>query len=256
MRRALSCALLTASLCGLGTPRRPPSEAPRRETIQGRRVTVEYGRAELKGRALESLIAQLPDDRVWRAGADEVTTLTTEGDLLLDCLSGSSCTRNRRPGGGRRVRAGRYSVYVSAPQEGDWSLILNSDPGIELGALAKVMGFPVPEGDARRLWPHLEGYNMNRAHERRRDRGHGGRPGDHETGHRQSPGRSIHDPPRALGLDQALTLTLAWADRTWSVELNGARSRASVDEDPSGAGSGGRGAAASASKRKDVKSRS
>ena len=37
--------------------------------IQGKRVTVDYGRAELKGRALESLIAQLPDDRVWRAGA-------------------------------------------------------------------------------------------------------------------------------------------------------------------------------------------
>ena len=186
-------------------------------------MTVEYGRAELKGRTLESLIAQLPDDRVWRAGADEVTTLTTEGDLWLDSLSGSSCTRSRRPSGGRRLRAGRYSVYVSAPQEGDWSLILNSDLGIELGALAQVMGFSVPESDAQRLWPHLEGYNMNRARNVAGIAAHGGRPGDHEAGHRPS-SRSIHSRSRLepSGSD-ALTLTLAWADRTWSVDLNAGR---------------------------------
>ena len=99
MRRALPCALFTASLCCLAyaqAAQRGTAEG----TIQGKRVTVDYGRAELKGRALESLIAQLPDDRVWRAGADEITTLTTEGALSLDSLSGSSCSRNRRPSGG------------------------------------------------------------------------------------------------------------------------------------------------------------
>jgi hypothetical protein len=185
-------------------------------------VTVDYGQPELKRRSLESLIAQLPDDRVWRAGADEVTILTTEGELSLDSLSGSSCSRSRRPCGGRKVAAGKYSVYVSAPQEGDWSLILNSDPGIELGALAKAMDFPVPESAARLLWPHLEGYNMNRAH------GVAGIAGTEVARVILRPG--IANPPVdpfTITLEpsgsNALTLTLAWADRTWSVDLNGAR---------------------------------
>jgi DUF2911 family protein len=221
MKRALSCALLIGSLC-------PPAQARAAQrgtaegTIQGKKVTVEYGRAELKGRSLESLIAQLPDDRVWRAGADEVTTLTTEGELSLDCLTGSSCTRIRRPGGGRKVAAGKYSVYVSAPREGDWLLILNSDPGIELGALAQVMGFSVPESDAKRLWPHLEGYNMNRG------RNVAGIAGTEVARVVMRPG-AANPPvdPFTIRLEpsssNALTLTIAWADRTWSVDLNAGR---------------------------------
>jgi hypothetical protein len=221
MRRSLPCALFTASLCSLAYAQAAP-RGTAEGTIQGKRVTVDYGRAELKGRSLESLITQLPDDRVWRAGADEVTTLTTEGDLWLDSLCGDSCGRIRRPSGGRRLRAGRYSVYVSAPQEGDWSLILNSDPGIELGALAKVMGFPVPESAAHRLWPHLEGYNMNRAHDV------AGIAATEVARVIMRPGTAnpLVD-PFTISLEPAgpdvLTLTLAWADRTWSVDLNASR---------------------------------
>jgi hypothetical protein len=221
MKRAFSAALCAASLCNPAY-----AQAVQRATaegiILGRKVTVEYGRAELKGRSLESLIAQLPDDRVWRAGADEVTMLTTDGELSLDSLSGSSCSRSRRPCGGRKVAAGRYSIYVSAPQEGDWSLMLNSDPGIELGALAQAMGFSVPEGEAKRLWPHLEGYNMNRA------RAVVGIAATEVARVIMRPGRA--DPPvdpftislQSAGAD-ALTLTLAWADRTWSVDLKAGR---------------------------------
>ena len=236
MRRALPCALLAASLSSSAhaqAARRGTAEG----TIQGKRVTVEYGRAELKGRTLESLIAQLPDDRVWRAGADEVTIFTTEGDLSLDSLCGSSCGRIRRPSGGRRLRAGRYSVYVSAPQEGDWSLILNSDAGIELGALAQVMAFTVPESEAQRLWPHLEGYNMNRAHNV------AGIAATEVARVIMRPG-TANPPvdPFTISLEPAgpdvLTLTLAWADRTWSVDLNGGRLTTSRDQSSGGCLSG------------------
>ena len=221
MKRALLCALVTASLCGLADAqgaKRGTAEG----TIQGEKVTVDYGRAELKGRSLDSLIAQLPADRVWRAGADEVTTLTTQGDLSLDSLSGAACTRVRCPSGGRRLVAGKYSVYVSAPREGAWSLILNSDPGIELGALATTLGFSVPGSAAKRLWPHLEGYNMNRANQV------AGIAGTEVA--RVIMKRGTASPPVdpfAISLEpsgaNALTLTLAWADMTWSVDLNGGR---------------------------------
>lgn len=210
--------LVAAALLGPGYAR-GAERGVAEGTIQGRRVIVDYGRAELKGRSLASLVAQLPDDRVWRAGADEVTTLTTEGALSVDGLSGSSCSRNRKPSGRRRVPAGKYSVYVSAPREGDWLLILNADRGIELGALAKAMGFSVPESAAQRLWPHLEGYNLNRA--------------KLVSGIAQQeiarvvmrPG--VADPPvdpftiRLEPSGSALTMTLAWANQTWSMDLNG-----------------------------------
>src|SRR5262245_18790109 len=126
------------------------------------KVTIEYGRPELKGRSLDALLAQLPEDRVWRAGTDEVTTLTTEGALALASMSGAACTRLRAPVEGRKVPAGKYTVYVSLPPSGVASLILNADPGIELGALGKILGFPVSAGESKTMWPHLEGYNFNR----------------------------------------------------------------------------------------------
>src|SRR5262245_6127635 len=93
-------------------------------SIGGRKVTIEYGRPELKGRSLDALLAQLPEDRVWRAGTDEATTLTTEGALALESMSGAACTRLRAPVEGRKVPAGRYTLYVSAPPSGAVSLIL------------------------------------------------------------------------------------------------------------------------------------
>jgi len=213
------CTLAATSLCSLayghGAERGTAEGA-----IRGKKVRVEYGRAELKGRSLDSLIAALPDDRVWRAGTDEVTTLTTEGDLVLDCLSGSACTRARAPAGGRKVRAGKYTVYISAPPNGAYSLILNSDPGLELGELGRILGFSVPESDARRLWPHVEGYNLNRAN---------GAAGIAQTEVARAPMRpGTADPPVdpfTIRLEPSsssgLTLTFAWVDKTWSVDLHG-----------------------------------
>ena len=124
------------------TPRpRPPAAA--RETVtatlNGKKVAIDYGRPALNGRKVDELVAQIPADRVWRAGANEVTTLTTDTDLLI---------------GGKKVPAGKYSVYIYAPATGDWALILNSDPGVPLKTI-----FPAaPPERADHLWPILDGY--------------------------------------------------------------------------------------------------
>ena len=97
-----------------------PPPAPR-ETVTaavgGQQVTIEYGRPSLRGRPITELIALLPDDRIWRAGVDAVSTFTTAADVMV---------------GGTRVPAGAYTLYVHAPVEGDWSLVLNRDPGVHL----------------------------------------------------------------------------------------------------------------------------
>ena len=55
------------------------SQAPSpRETVTaevgGASVSVEYGRPSLGGRSFSELISQLPGDRMWRAGSEQVTS--------------------------------------------------------------------------------------------------------------------------------------------------------------------------------------
>jgi hypothetical protein len=117
----------------------PPPRGKATAAISGKSITIDYGRPALKGRSMDDLFKQLPPDRVWRAGQNQVTTLTTEGDILV---------------GAKKVPAGKYSVYVHISPAGDWSLILNKDLGIEL-----VKIWPkAPPNMAREPWPYYEDY--------------------------------------------------------------------------------------------------
>jgi hypothetical protein len=80
-------------------------------TLKGKKITIEYGRPYLKGRKLGEELA--PYGKVWRTGADEATTLTTEVDLNI---------------GGTKVPAGKYTLYT-LPSEGTWKLIINKQTG-------------------------------------------------------------------------------------------------------------------------------
>ena len=55
----------------------------------------------------------VPYGKVWRTGANEATTLTTETDLTI---------------GGAKVPAGTYTLYT-LPSEGAWKLIINKQTG-------------------------------------------------------------------------------------------------------------------------------
>ena len=46
-------------------------------------MAIEYGRPASAGRTVEALTAQLPADRIWRAGENQVTTLTTDTDVMI-----------------------------------------------------------------------------------------------------------------------------------------------------------------------------
>jgi len=85
-----------------------------RTSIDGKNISIEYGRPILKGRTMESLMKQLPPDRVWRAGAGPITVLSTAADLMI---------------GGEKVPAGNYSLYMYCPEKGDYALLVNSEIG-------------------------------------------------------------------------------------------------------------------------------
>lgn len=91
--------------------KRPSPPATTECTINGKKVTIEYSRPSLKGRHVGKELA--PYGEVWRTGANEATTLTTETDLDI---------------GGVKVPAGKYTLY-SLPSAGTWKLIINKQTG-------------------------------------------------------------------------------------------------------------------------------
>ena len=72
-------------------------------------VTLIYGRPYLKGRGLDTLA---PTGKVWRTGADEATTLTTDKALQIGTLA---------------VPAGTYTLYTLPGSP--WQLIVNKQTG-------------------------------------------------------------------------------------------------------------------------------
>jgi DUF2911 family protein len=90
---------------------RPSPPGTAEVTLKGKKITVEYSRPSLKGRKVGQELA--PYGQVWRTGANEATSFTTEIDLNI---------------GGVKVPAGKYTLY-SLPSEGTWKLIINKQTG-------------------------------------------------------------------------------------------------------------------------------
>ena len=175
------------------TPR-PPRPAHEQVTalVGGKKVTVDYGRPSLNGRTLDQLMSKLGPDRVWRAGENQVTTLTTERDLMI---------------GGKRLPAGKYSLYLYLPEGGgDWSLLLNTNPGIPL----KEIYAAAPPDVANELWPRLDGYDKITATEVLRV------PLKRSAAAEPMERFLIGLAPAKGG---ASTITFTWGDQSWTTDI-------------------------------------
>jgi len=177
---------VVASASAQGSPRGAASA-----TVGGKKVAVDYGRPALKGRSLDALMKDLPPDRIWRAGENQVTTLSAEGDLMV---------------GSKRVAAGKYSVYVHAGEGDAWDLVLNKDLGIPLGK----MWDKAPDNLKNEPWPHYTDYSKAIAGSEvvrvPMKAVKAAMPADLFT---------VSFAARGKGQD----LTLAWGTQAWSVEL-------------------------------------
>lgn len=189
---------ITASALALATTSVAQEPNPRgaaTATILGKKVSVDYGRPALKGRSLGELLKQLPADRMWRAGENQVTTFTTEADLTI---------------GGKRVPAGKYTLYVHAPESGEWALALNKDPGVPLGTIWD----KAPANLKNEPWPHLADYEKAAA-------------ATEVVRAPMKPGQAsptaelftIHLKPAS---DGAL-MTLSWGDQSWLLDIKPAK---------------------------------
>ena len=79
-------------------------------TVGGKKITIVYGRPYKKGRDIFG--ALVPWGQVWRTGADEATTLTTDGDLTIGDL---------------KVPKGSYALFT-IPGASQWQLVVNKTP--------------------------------------------------------------------------------------------------------------------------------
>jgi hypothetical protein len=91
--------------------KRPSPPATAEAMVTGKKISIDYSRPSMKGRKVFGGI--VPYGQVWRTGANEATTLTTEADLQIGTLA---------------VPKGTYTVYT-IPEQGQWTLIVNKQTG-------------------------------------------------------------------------------------------------------------------------------
>jgi len=168
--------------------------------IGGTEVSVEYGRPSLKGRSFDELIAKLPESRIWRAGSEQITTLTMGGPLLI---------------GGELVPRGKYSLYVRCAENGPYELIINK----ALGQPLKEIWSEAPASLANEPWPHMN-YDEIRASEVARIPLRDG---------------TVSDPVElfTVAISETSgggTLHLIWGNQKWSVDIKPTRPEGSYRE--------------------------
>ena len=140
MTKKIAMTIALAAVTGLAVAQQSQPRGKAEATINGKKVVIDYGRPALKGRTIDALMKDLPEDRIWRAGENQVTTIDSQTALNI---------------GGKPVPAGKYSLYVHAPAQGDWALVVNKNLGIPLVEIWK----EAPADMKKELWPRLDGYS-------------------------------------------------------------------------------------------------
>lgn len=83
-------------------------------TLQGKMVSIDYGRPSLHGRQVNDMLAKLQPGQVWRLGANESTTFSTDADLSFGSVT---------------VPAGVYSLWARKESDNKWALVFNKQHG-------------------------------------------------------------------------------------------------------------------------------
>src|SRR5262247_3227425 len=106
--------LMTAVSC-FGNPANTPSQGDDRGhpmlQLTGNKVEVNHGRPTLRGRNPEEMIQP---GQVWRLGANDPTTLSTQGNLKF---------------GDKVIPAGTYVLQAKLVQPKKWNLLIQSEAG-------------------------------------------------------------------------------------------------------------------------------
>lgn len=89
---------------------RPSPPASVTGQINGKSVTVNYGQPSVKGREVWGKL--VPYGQVWRAGANEATTIEFSKDVTIE---------------GKTLPAGKYGLFT-VPNANEWVIVFNKVP--------------------------------------------------------------------------------------------------------------------------------
>ncbi len=189
MKIRVFCSMLLLFACTIALAQNAPP--PRGKATLDKLVSIDYGRPVLKDRTINDMFKQLPADRVWRAGQNQVTILTADQNLMI---------------GKTKVPAGKYSVYVLVAQTGDWSLILNKNLGVDLVEIWS----GAPANMAHEKWPYYENYTE--------------KIGKEEVARIPMKSEKLSAPVEMFTIDltpnkNGGTLKMSWGDRAASIDI-------------------------------------
>ena len=100
----LSFLLVTSVACAQKSPRKNVTGA-----INNVNVTVDYGSPSVKGSTVWGGLEKF--DKVWRAGANENTTVSFDGDVMI---------------GDKTLKSGKYGFFIIPKKDSDWVVIFNT----------------------------------------------------------------------------------------------------------------------------------
>ena len=106
------CTLFAAAAAVAQDAKKPLSPKQQVEfKAKDKTVTIDYSAPSMRGRKIMGEL--VPYGQVWRTGANQATTLTTNADLMLGTL---------------HVPAGTYTLFT-IPGEKEWTLIVSKKTG-------------------------------------------------------------------------------------------------------------------------------
>ena len=79
--------------------------------VAGATISINYGSPSVKGRKIFGGLE--PYGKLWRAGANQATTFTTDKDITVE---------------GKKLPAGKYTFFA-VPGEKEWKIVFNSQVG-------------------------------------------------------------------------------------------------------------------------------
>ena len=122
------------------SPRPSPSATANCAFADGKTAAVAYSSPRAKGRKIFGVSNSdpkplVPYGQVWRAGANEATTITVDTDVTM---------------GGKAVPAGTYTLFT-IPNQDKWTLIINKTTKNAKGGPLWGVPYPGEEGDFARV---------------------------------------------------------------------------------------------------------
>ena len=134
MKKCIFVSFATAALLVLGcltSLAHGQDRGTTKATVGNANVSIEYGRPALKGR---DMLKMMQVGSVWRIGANEATTLTTDADLDF---------------GEKRVAKGKHILLTRLAEPGKWTLIVSSKGAFQFDDSAKIAEIPLEIKEAK-----------------------------------------------------------------------------------------------------------